>query len=113
MFDAFGSAFVEVLAARQTNESAGWYEGTADALRQNLGYLEHDSANEVLILSADHLYRMDFRELIHRHRASAADLTIAVTPVSRDQAPRLGIVRLHDHSPIVSLLQKPPTAAQH
>src|SRR5215470_13263379 len=63
-FDPFSRAFVEVLAARQTNESAGWYEGTADALRQNLDYLQHDPAQDVLILSADHLYRMDFRELL-------------------------------------------------
>ena len=111
-FDPFGHAFVEVLAARQTNESAGWYEGTADALRQNLGYLQHDPAGEVLILSSDHLYRMDFRELIQRHRGSGADLTIAVTPVPRSQAPRLGIVRLDDLGRIVRLVEKPQSDAE-
>src|SRR5205814_6533534 len=77
-FDPFSHGFVEVLAAQQTNEATNWYQGTADAVRQNLRYIQDDGSNEVLILSGDQLYRMDFRELLKTHRDSRADVTIAV-----------------------------------
>src|SRR6187402_1603742 len=63
-FDAFSRGFVEVLAAQQTNEAADWYQGTADAVRQNIRYVQEDGASDVLILSGDQLYRMDLRHLI-------------------------------------------------
>src|SRR5580765_636752 len=63
-FDMFSHGFVEVLAAQQTNESADWYQGTADAVRQNIAYIERENPDEVLILSGDQLYRMDYRDLI-------------------------------------------------
>lgn len=111
-FDPFSQAFVEVLAAQQTNETANWYQGTADAVRQNLHYLEHDSARDVLILSGDQLYRLDFSELVWTHHDSKADVTIAVHPVPRSQAPRYGIVRLDNQRRIVDLVEKPQTEAQ-
>jgi glucose-1-phosphate adenylyltransferase len=111
-FDPFTNGFVEVLAAQQTNETADWYRGTADAIRQNLRYLRNDNAAQVLILSADQLYRMDFRELVQTHRASQAHVTVAVVPVHRHQAMRLGIVRLDEHNRIVELVEKPSTAEQ-
>jgi glucose-1-phosphate adenylyltransferase len=111
-FDPFNDGFVEILAAQQTNEAADWYRGTADAIRQNQRYLERDRANHVLILSADQLYRMDFRELIQTHRASRADVTIAVLPVHRHQAARLGIVRLDEQNRIIELIEKPSTNEQ-
>jgi glucose-1-phosphate adenylyltransferase len=111
-FDPFGKSFVEVLAAQQTNETANWYQGTADAVRQNLGYLEHEPASDVLILSGDQLYRMDFEKLLHTHHASKADVTIAVHPVERSQAPRYGIVRLDNQKRIVDLIEKPKTPVQ-
>src|SRR5947199_1727339 len=77
-FDPFSRGFVEVLAAQQTNEAADWYQGTADAVRQNVRYLQEDGCTEVLILSGDQLYRMDFSQLIQAHRQSGADATIAV-----------------------------------
>src|SRR5690242_6910995 len=64
-FDPFSGGFVEILAAQQTLETADWYQGTADAVRQQIRYVEEDPGREVLILSGDQLYRMDFRELIH------------------------------------------------
>src|SRR5437016_8754744 len=76
-FDAFSRGFVEVLAAQQTNEASDWYQGTADAVRQNIRYVQEDGANEVLVLSGDQLYRMDFRQLIKSHRDAQADVTIA------------------------------------
>ncbi len=111
-FDPFNNGFVEVLAAQQTNETADWYRGTADAIRQNLRYLRRDDAVQVLVLSADQLYRMDLRELIQTHRANGAHVTIAVVPVHRHQAPRLGIVRLDEDNRIIELVEKPSTAEQ-
>src|SRR5438876_11608511 len=93
-FDPFSRGFVEVLAAQQTNEAADWYQGTADAVRQQVRYVLEDPCQQVLILSGDQLYRMDFRELLRSHRDARADVTLAVLPVPRDQVPGLGIVRL-------------------
>src|SRR5438132_10290782 len=95
-FDPFSRGFVEVLAAQQTNEAADWYRGTADAVRQNIRYIEADGARDVLVLSGDQLYHMDFRKLLQAHRAGRADVTVAVLPVPRSQAGQLGIVRLDE-----------------
>jgi glucose-1-phosphate adenylyltransferase len=111
-FDPFNTGSVEVLAAQQTNEAANWYHGTADALRQNLRYLQSDRPSQTLILYGDQLYRMDFRELIQSHRASRAQVTLAVLPVHRHQALRLGLVRLDDNHRIVDLVEKPQTPEQ-
>src|SRR5947199_4197350 len=81
-FDMFDSGFVELLAAQQTNEAADWYQGTADAVRQNLRYIAEDACQYVLILSGDQLYRMDFRKMLETHRKSGAAATIAVLPVN-------------------------------
>src|SRR5947209_10358888 len=65
-FDSFGHAFVAILAAQRTNEAADWYQGTADAVRQNVRYVQEDGARQILILSGDQLYRMDYRQLLKR-----------------------------------------------
>jgi glucose-1-phosphate adenylyltransferase len=106
-FAPFSKGFVEVLAAQQTNESADWYQGTADALRQNQRYLTHEGAKHVLILSSDGLYRMNFGELVNTHTQTKADVTVAVVPVTRSQASRLGIVRLDAERRIVEFVEKP------
>jgi glucose-1-phosphate adenylyltransferase len=106
-FAPFRQGFVEPLAAQQTNEAADWYKGTADALRQNLRYLQSDPARDFLILSADGLYRMNFTDLIRTHRDSKADITVAVSPVRRNQVAGLGIVRLDEHHRILELVEKP------
>jgi glucose-1-phosphate adenylyltransferase len=106
-FDPFGGGAVEVLAAHQTNEAADWYQGTADAVRQQIRYVQADSCNEVLILSGDQLYRMDFRTLLRSHRERQADVTLAVVPVEGDQASRLGVVRLDADGRITELIEKP------
>jgi glucose-1-phosphate adenylyltransferase len=108
-FDPFSRGFVEVLAAQQTNETADWYQGTADAVRQNIRYLHEDVGREVLILSGDQLYRMDFSKLIQTHRDNQADVTIAVLPVSREQVSGFGIVRLNDTGKVVGFVEKPQT----
>src|SRR5262249_51043300 len=71
-FDPFSRGFVEVLAAQQTNEAADWYQGTADAIRQNIRYVHADGSRDVLLLSGDQLYRMDFGRLVHSHRERQA-----------------------------------------
>src|SRR5580692_11838617 len=81
-FDPFSRGFVEILAAQQTNEAADWYQGTADAVRQHMRYVQEDPCSEVLILSGDQLYRMDFKNLIQAHRTGGADVTIAALPVT-------------------------------
>src|SRR5689334_5620272 len=108
-FDPFSQGFVEVLAAQQTNETADWYQGTADAVRQNIRYVHEDRCRDVLILSGDQLYRMDFRQLLQSHRETGADVTIAVLPVSADQAAGFGLVRLNDEGRIVGFVEKPKT----
>src|SRR6266571_2595371 len=95
-FDPLSRGFVEVLAAQQTNEAADWYQGTADAVRQNIRYVQEDGARQIMILSGDQLYRMDFRKLLQTHRDSRADATIAVLPVTQERASELGILRLDD-----------------
>src|SRR5262249_50491751 len=85
-FDPFSRGFVEVLAAQQTNETADWYQGTADALRQNLRYLQEDGARDILVLSGDQLYRMDYRDMLRTHRERRAEMTIGVVPVTEQQA---------------------------
>src|SRR6516162_8772160 len=85
-FDPFDRGFVEVLAAQQTNEAADWYQGTADAVRQQARYVLEDNCSDVLILSGDQLYRMDYRQLLQTHRENQADITIAVLPVPQNQA---------------------------
>src|SRR5262245_3555585 len=114
-FDMFNRGFVEVLAAQQSESMddahslGGWYQGTADAVRRNIRHLLEDNYSEVLILSGDQLYRMDFRRLIKRHRLSQADVTIAVLPVSRLQVGGLGIVRVDDAGRVVGFVEKPKT----
>lgn len=106
-FDAFDGGFVEILAAQQTLDNAAWYQGTADAVRQNLRYAEEPGTKYVLIISGDQLYRIDFREMIAAHQRSGADVTIAAVPVHSDAASGLGIMRVDDTGRVVGFLEKP------
>jgi len=108
-FDQFDRGFVEILAAQQTNQNSTWYQGTADAVRQNLRYLQEPDISHVLILSGDQLYRMDFRDMIATHEKSQADVTIAAVPVESRQASGLGIMRLDDSGRVAGFLEKPQT----
>lgn len=108
-FDHFDGGFVEILAAQQTNDNSNWYQGTADAVRQNLRILEQPGIDLVLILSGDQLYRMDFADMIATHRQSGADVTIAGMPVDRKTAKAMGIMRLNDDGRVAGFLEKPQT----
>jgi glucose-1-phosphate adenylyltransferase len=107
----FNSGFIEVLAAQQGNEAAGWYRGTADALRQNCRYVREDSCTDVLVLSGDQLYRMDFGKLVRQHRETKAAVTVAVLPVDHAHARRLGVVRLGADDRVQRFQEKPQSDA--
>lgn len=106
-FDHFSDGFVEILAAMQTMDTTDWYQGTADAVRQQLRHIMSRRADQCLILSGDHLYRMDYRVFVEEHRRRGADLSIAVKPVSREQAPGLGILKMAPDGRIVDFREKP------
>lgn len=106
-FDVFGGGFVEILAAQQTMDSTRWYEGTADAIRRNLQYIDKDHTREALILSGDQLYRMEYEKLIETHRKNNADITIAVIPVHRSAVSALGIIKLNDEGRVTAFTEKP------
>jgi len=108
-FDSFGEGFVEILAAEQTMEDMNWYQGTADAVRKQLRRIHSRRGNEVLILSGDHLYRMDYRPFVEEHRQRQADVSIAVKPVRREQASELGILQVNEEGRIVAFCEKPQT----
>ncbi|MCK5157458.1 MAG: glucose-1-phosphate adenylyltransferase [Spirochaetales bacterium] len=108
IFDTFSQGFVSVLAAGQTPQNEDWYQGTADAVRKNIMHFHDQQPKYYIILSGDQLYRMDYREMLKTHRESNAELTIAVKPISRNEATGLGIVGTDKTGRIVSFLEKPP-----
>jgi glucose-1-phosphate adenylyltransferase len=108
-FDQFSDGFVEVLAAQQTIANTKWYQGTADAVRQNLRYLQQPGIQYVLILSGDQLYRMNFQDMIASHEEADADVTISAVPVPSAEAANLGIMRVDDTGRVVGFLEKPQT----
>jgi glucose-1-phosphate adenylyltransferase len=112
-FDNFSGGFVELLAAQQTIEGGTeWYEGTADAVRKNLRYLDHRGLKYVLILSGDQLYHMDYRQMLQTHLERKADVTIAAKPVPRQMAHGLGIMRCDETGRVTGFLEKPRTESE-
>jgi glucose-1-phosphate adenylyltransferase len=108
-FDHFSDGYVEILAAEQTQESRDWYQGTADAVRRQMRRILSRHAEQILILSGDHLYRMDYSKFIAEHRQRGADVSIAVKPVTREEAPGLGILKVDEDGRIVDFVEKPQT----
>ena len=108
--DMFSDGFVEVLAAEQTPDSSNWFQGTADAVRQAARHFVGHDSDHYLILAGDHLYRMDFNELIDSHIESRADITIAAQPVTAADASEMGIFRFDDRGQIGSFEEKPNAA---
>jgi glucose-1-phosphate adenylyltransferase len=106
-FDHFEGDFVRVLAAQQTPGYANWYQGTADAVRQNMSYFLEKPYDYFLILSGDQLYRMDFLEMLEDHIENEADLSIATTPVGRDSASSFGILQTDAANQITRFVEKP------
>jgi glucose-1-phosphate adenylyltransferase len=107
-FSGFSDGFVEVLAAQQTPENPNWFQGTADAVRQYLWMLQEWDVDEYLILSGDHLYRMDYREFVKRHRDTNADITLSVLPMDDERASDFGLMKLDDATGRVTSFSEKP-----
>jgi len=106
-FDAFSSGYVQILAAQQTLDNMDWYQGTADAVRQNLRRFLEIPCECILVLSGDHLYRMDYQEMMREHIEKKADITAAVLPVERDQVREFGILKTGQDGRITDFVEKP------
>ncbi len=106
-FDRFSRGFVEILAAEQTLEHSGWFEGTADAVRKNLPHFKTQNPTHYIILSGDQLYQMDLQEFVNAHIRSGAQISIATTAVNRQDASGFGIMKIDDKSNITAFMEKP------
>jgi glucose-1-phosphate adenylyltransferase len=106
-FGGFMEGFVEVLAAQQTPENPNWFQGTADAVRQYIWLLEEWEVDEFLILSGDHLYRMDYRLFVQRHRDTQADITLSVVPMDEKRASDFGLMKIDSSGRVVDFSEKP------
>ncbi len=108
-FSSFSEAFVDILAAEQTPTSGGWFQGTADAVRQSLHHLAVHEFDYVLILSGDQLYQMDFEEMIENHIQADAEISIATIPVHANDVPGFGILKTNEESLVTAFIEKPKT----
>jgi glucose-1-phosphate adenylyltransferase len=109
-FSGFDDGFVEVLAAQQTPENPNWFQGTADAVRQYLWLLSDWDVDQFLILSGDHLYRMDYRQFLQRHQETNADVTLSVIPIEERVASSFGLLNVDATGRVVSFKEKPEGA---
>lgn len=110
-FDSFSKDFMTILSAQQTLESHEWYQGTADAVRQNLSFFRTEG-NLALILSGDHLYRMDYQKFIDFHLQKMADISISVYPVYQHRAPEFGVMKVDKNCRITAFHEKPTEPVQ-
>lgn len=111
-FDTFGGGCVDILSAEQTDSSDGWYQGTADAVRQNMNHFGGTSDQDLyVILSGDQLFRMDIEDVVREHDASGADVTITAKPLGLDEAEGLGLMRIDDELNITEFVEKPTDPA--
>ncbi len=110
-FSQFSDGFVEILAAEQTPESPQWFQGTADAVRQVLPHIGDWQIDTLLILSGDHLYRMDYRQFLKRHHDTGADVTVSVIPCAREEAEDFGLLKTDEAGRITEFREKPKGAA--
>jgi len=106
-FDTFSDGFVEILAAEQTEEDGDWYQGTADAVRKHLHRFISNEVDNVLILGGDHLYRMDYRQMLTFHADTHAAITVATIPVAQDQVSSFGVMKINEDARITEFLEKP------
>lgn len=106
-FSAFSTGFVDILAAEQTPDNPGWFQGTADAVRQSLRHISNLEFEYILILSGDQLYQMDFSDMLNNHIKNEADISIATIPVDERDAPEFGILKSNQAGMITSFIEKP------
>jgi glucose-1-phosphate adenylyltransferase len=110
-FDLFSRGFVQLLAAQQTPKGEAWFQGTADAVRQNLENILESRGELVLILSGDHMYRMDYRRLLEEHLTTGADVTVAALPCAQSEIAEFGAIRVDASGRIVEFREKPKDVA--
>ncbi len=108
-FDYFTNTSVSILAAEQTHEDTNWFQGTADAVRKNIVHLGLSGDEDVLILSGDHLYSMDYRQILDFHKNSNADITLSIIPIKASLAHEFGVLKVDKSSRIRSFKEKPKT----
>lgn len=107
-FDPYGGGFVDILSAEQTDKSDNWYQGTADAVRQNMHHFHgHSEGDLYVILSGDQLYRMNLEDVVREHDASGAEVTITAKPLGLDEAEGLGLMRINDNLEVTEFVEKP------
>ena len=106
-FSSFSSGFVEILAAEQRRDSPDWFQGTADTVRQIIPHLRDWRVRSLLILSGDHLYRMDYRRFLDRHYETKADVTISVVPARSQDAEEFGLLKTDENGKVVEFREKP------
>ena len=111
-FDYFSRAFVRILAAEQTLDNTNWFQGTADAVRKSLSHLDLFSIENILILSGDHLYMMDYKNLVDFHKQHKADFTVSVVPVNEHEAREFGILKMAKSGRITDFKEKPINHAE-
>jgi len=107
MFDVFTDGFVDILAAEQTTQRDDWFQGTSDAVRATLNHTMYYGSRQMLILSGDHLYRMNYSDLIRFHRESKADISICVYPVPKIEASRMGLLKADSNGCVSEFVEKP------
>ena len=106
-FDPFGGGIVDILSAEQTEKGESWYQGTADAVRQNIHHFTTTEYDYVIILSGDQLYRMDYQEILNQHIETDADVTVAAIPFPSTAVEGLGLMRVNDDLEITEFVEKP------
>ncbi|ABG53383.1 glucose-1-phosphate adenylyltransferase [Trichodesmium erythraeum IMS101] len=106
-FSGFSDGFVEVLAAQQTKDNPEWFQGTADAVRKYIWLFKEWDIDYYLILSGDHLYRMDYRDFVQRHIDTKADITLSVLPIDEARASEFGVMKIDNSGRIVEFSEKP------
>ncbi|NEO11116.1 MULTISPECIES: glucose-1-phosphate adenylyltransferase [unclassified Moorena] len=106
-FSGLTEGFVEILPAQKTAENPSWFQGTADAVRQYLWLFDGWDVDEYLILSGDHLYRMDYRLFVQRHRDTGADITLSVVPIDETRASSFGLMQIDDRGKVIDFREKP------
>jgi glucose-1-phosphate adenylyltransferase len=111
-FDAFSRGYVQILAAQQTPTENKWFEGTADAVRRYQSVFKDVRGKFVLILAGDHMYRMDYRELLQEHVESKADITVGVLPCTEEEIGGFGAARIDESGKIIEFREKPSSAEQ-